>query len=167
MSGIPQIPIEKIKTLPYLHTQVVLEQHLDAMGHMNIRHYLGFFDDAGWKFFAEHFGLTLDYYRQHQVGMFALKQFLHYIAEVRLGDVVDIYGRIINRTTKRVHFMMFMVNREKAVLSAIFESLGSFADLTTRRTAPFRDDIAQKIDALLHIHQALDWSPPVCGALHA
>lgn len=167
MSGIPQIPIEKIKALPYLHTETVLEAHLDAMGHMNIRHYLGFFDNAGWKLFADYFGLTLDYYQTHQVGMFALKQFLHYTAEVRLGDVVDIYGRILNRTAKRVHFMMFMVNKEKDVVSAIFESLGSFADLTTRRTAPFRDDIAQKMDAMLRVHQSLDWSPPLCGALHA
>lgn len=167
MSAIPQIPLEKITALPYLHQETVLQEHLDAMGHMNIRHYLGFFDNAGWKLFADTFGLTLDYYQTHQVGMFALKQFLHYTSEVRLDDVVDIYGRAINRTPKRVHFMMFMVNRERGVLSAVFESLGSFADLTTRRTAPFPDEIAQKIDALLAIHRALDWEAPVCGALQA
>jgi hypothetical protein len=53
------------------------------------------------------------------------------------------------------------------VLSAVFESLGSFADLTTRRTAPFPDEIAQKIDAMLTLHQALDWQPPLSGALQA
>jgi acyl-CoA thioester hydrolase len=165
--SIPQISIAQIKALPYLHTETVKEEHLDAMGHMNIRHYLGFFDNAGWGLFANQFGLTLDYYQSHRVGMFALKQFLHYTAEVRLGDVVDIYGRVINRTPKRVHFMMFMVNKEADVLSAVFESLGSFADLTTRRTAPFPDEIAQKIDTMLALHQALDWQPPVSGALHA
>lgn len=79
--------------------------------------------------------------------------------------MVDIYGRVIGRSAKRVHFMMFMVNQRQDVLSAVFESLGSFADLTTRRTAPFPDDIAQKIDALLAVHQTLDWQAPVCGAL--
>ncbi|HRF98861.1 MAG TPA: thioesterase family protein [Aggregatilineales bacterium] len=167
MSSIPQIDIAKIKALPYLHTETVKEEHLDAMGHMNIRHYLGFFDNAGWDLFANLFGLTLDYYQSHKVGMFALKQFLHYTAEVRLGDVVDIYGRVINRTPKRVHFMMFMVNKEQDVLSAMFESLGSFADLTTRRTAPFPNEIAQKIDALLLAHKALDWQPPLTGAMEA
>jgi len=165
--SIPQIPIEKIKSLPYLNTETVKQEHLDAMGHMNIRHYLGFFDNAGWKLFANSFGLTIDYYQNHQAGMFALKQFLHYTAEVRLGDVVDIYGRVINRTAKRVHFMMFMVNKQADVLSAVFESLGSFADLTTRRTAPFPDEIAQKIDTMLAVHQNLDWQPPLSGALHA
>lgn len=165
--SIPQIPIEKIKALPYLHTETVKEEHLDAMGHMNIRHYLGFFDNAGWGLFANSFGLTLDYYQSHTVGMFALKQFLHYTAEVRLGDVVDIYARAISRTQKRVHFMMFMVNKKEDVVSAIFESVGSFADLTTRRTAPFPDEIAHKIDAMLAIHQHLDWQPPLSGALHA
>ncbi|MDZ4669840.1 MAG: thioesterase family protein [Phototrophicales bacterium] len=167
MSGVPQITLASIKALPHLHTETVKEEHLDAMGHMNIRHYLGFFDNAGWGLFADLFGLTLDYYQTHKVGMFALKQFLHYTAEVRLGDVVDIYGRVIGRSQKRVHFMMFMVNKEQDVLSAIFESLGSFADLTTRRTASFPNDIAQKIDALLHVHQTLDWSPPISGALQA
>jgi len=165
--SIAQIPIEKIKSLPYLHTETVKEEHLDAMGHMNIRHYLGFFDNAGWGLFAHQFGLTLDYYEKNRVGMFAFKQFLHYTAEVRLGDVVDIYARVINRTTKRVHFMMFMVNKQADVVSAVFESLGSFADLTTRRTAPFPDEIAQKIDAMLANHQILDWQPPLSGALQA
>lgn len=71
MSAIPTIPISKIKALPYLHTETVLEAHLDAMGHMNIRHYLGFFDNAGWKLFAETFGMSIAYYQTHQVGMFA------------------------------------------------------------------------------------------------
>ncbi|MDX2076664.1 MAG: thioesterase family protein [bacterium] len=167
MSSIPQIDIAKIKALPYLHTETVKEEHLDAMGHMNIRYYLGFFDNAAWRLFGDFFGLTLDYYQSHKVGMFALKQFLHYTAEVRLGDVVDIYGRVINRTSKRAHFMMFMVNKEQDVVSAIFESLGSFADLSTRRTAPFPDEIAQKIDALVVAHQALDWQPPLTGVIEA
>ncbi|MEQ8676474.1 MAG: thioesterase family protein [Aggregatilineales bacterium] len=157
--------IEQITALPHVGTFTVTEDHLDIMGHMNVRHYLSFFDDAGWELF-NHIGLTADYYRANKTGGFALQQIINYIAEVRLGETVHIHARILGRTEKRIHNMLFMVNINTGKLAATIEEMGAHADLTIRRTAPYPPHIAEKIDALLTVHQKLAWDAPLSGVMH-
>ncbi len=40
----------QITQLPRFHHATIPESYLDVMGHMNIRHYMGLFDDAAWGF---------------------------------------------------------------------------------------------------------------------
>ena len=63
--------------------------------------------------------------------------------------------------------LLFMVNETRGTLASIFECVNSFADLTVRRTAPYPDEIAARIDTLLAKHRALDWAAPVCGVMSA
>jgi acyl-CoA thioester hydrolase len=156
--------LEQIVELPIVFRGQVEEHHLDAMGHMNIRHYVGMFDSGAWDMFAS-FGLTLEFYKQHTVGMFALEQHLRYVREVRLGEKVAIAFRVVGLSTKRSYFIMFMINETRQELSATFESVGSFADLTQRRTAPFPPEIFANIDALWQKHHALNWQAPLCGSI--
>ncbi|TVR22945.1 MAG: thioesterase [Anaerolineaceae bacterium] len=162
MPRIPAIPVEAISQLPLMSRATIGAQHLDLMGHMNVRHYLGLFDDAAWTFF-ESFGMTAEYYRENNTGGFALEQHIRYLAEVREGETVAIYARIIARNAKRVHFMYFMVNEDKQTLSATLEGVGSHADLSIRRTSPYPDFILQRLDALLDEQKALTWEAPICG----
>ncbi len=157
--------VQEITALPHVGTFTVTEDHLDIMGHMNVRHYLAFFDDAGWELFNM-IGLTADYYRANQTGGFALQQIINYIAEVRLGETVHIHARILGRTEKRIHNMLFMVNVNTQKLAATIEEMGAHADLTIRRTAPYPPNIAAKIDTLLTEHQNLAWDAPVSGVMH-
>lgn len=136
------------------------------MGHMNVRYYLGLFDDAAWQQFNM-FGMDLAYYESKTGGSFALQQFISYVAEVRVGETVSIYGRLIGRSAKRVHFMLFMVNETTEKLAATLEILGSHADLHKRRTSPFPETIGAKIDELVTAHNQLDWPPPLCGVISA
>ncbi len=164
MPPISHIPLDKITALPLMSRATVTPDLLDIMGHMNVRHYLGLFDDAAWQFF-ESFGMTTDYYQQNNTGGFALEHHIRYLSEVRLGEQVAIYARILSRNAKRIHFMYFMVNETKGVLSATLEGVGSHADLSVRRTSPYPQAIADKIDAILHEHQALGWEAPVNGMI--
>lgn len=156
--------VEQIRQLPCLTHHTVTEAHLDAMGHMNVRWYLAFFDDAAWKLF-ESFGMTYEYYQENQAGGFALQHIIRYLAEVRLGETVAIHGRIITRTEKRVQFMYFMVNETTNTLAATLEGVGAHADMTIRRTAPYPPQIAEVLDKIIAAHQALDWDAPLSGAI--
>src|SRR4051794_1373041 len=102
-------------------------------------------DTAAWKFF-DSFGMNEIYYRAEQAGGFALKQFIQYLAEVRVGETVALRGRMLGRSAKRIHFMLFMVNETTHVLSSTFEVLGSHADMRIRRTSPYPPHIAAKLD---------------------
>ena len=158
------IDTAQLAQLPVFHRDTITEEYLDVMGHMNVRWYMALFDEAAWNFFAS-FGMDKAFYRTSGAGGFALKQFTHYLAEVRIGETVAIRTRLLGRSAKRIHYMHFMLNETTGVLSATLEVLGAFANLKIRRTAPYPDHIAVRIDALLHDHQTLAWAAPICGVI--
>jgi acyl-CoA thioester hydrolase len=162
----PSIPLDQLIQLPAIYRLTIPETYLDENRHMNIRWYLAIFDDAGYPLVAR-LGLTLDFHQQYGTGGFDLEHHIHYLNEVHVGDVVTIHARLIARSAKRIHYMMFMVNETRQSLAAIFECVNSFADLTVRRTAPYPSEIAAKIDELLAQHSALEWKPPTCGIMSA
>jgi acyl-CoA thioester hydrolase len=160
----PAVPLEKITALPAIYRVTVPEEYRDENGHMNVRGYMVIFDDAGYPFVAA-LGLTPEYHQQQGTGGFDLEHHLHFLNEVHIGDVVVVYIRVLGRSAKRIHYMMFMVNETRGTLASTFECVNSFADLTLRRTAPYPPEIAARIDALLTDHRALRWDAPVCGVM--
>ena len=162
--GICLIPLALIKTLTLYHRKTIPSEYLDIMGHMNIRWYFDLFAKSGRKFFTSH-GLDEDYFRGGESGVFTLKQFIQYFAEVRAGQTVAIHTRLIGRSDKRFQIMHFMINETTTRLAATFEALITHADLNLRLAAPMPADIAQKLDATLAKDETLDWEAPICGAM--
>jgi acyl-CoA thioester hydrolase len=158
------ITVDDIEQLPLFHRETIPTDYLDIMGHMNVRWYVAIYDTAAWKFF-DSFGMNETYYRAEQAGGFALKQFIQYLAEVRVGETVSIHARVLGRSDKRVHFMLFMVNETTRTLASTFEVLGSHADMRVRRTSPYPPQIAAKLDATIAEQNALGWDAPVCGVI--
>jgi acyl-CoA thioester hydrolase len=163
----PRVPLEKILALgPPCFEMTVPEEYRDQNGHMNMRWYLGIFDDAGDRMYLT-LGLTPEYHRAHGTGSFDLEHHLHFLSEVMPADRLAVYARFVGLTAKRMHYLLFMVNETRGALASIFECVNSFADLSTRKTAPYPPDIAATIAARVAAHSRLDWPPPVCGAMHA
>ena len=154
----------QIHQLPCFHRATIPEAYLDVMGHMNIRHYMGLFDDAAWDFFAA-FGMDLAYYDGSSGGAFALEHHVRYLAEVHVGETVAIHTRVNGRTAKRIHFMHFMLNETTGKLAATLEVIASHANRDTRRTSPFPAEIASQIDQFVAEHSQLDWVAPLCGVM--
>jgi acyl-CoA thioester hydrolase len=162
----PAVPLEKITALVPVYTLTIPEHYLDENRHMNMRWYLHIFDDAGYPV-AINMGLTSEYHQTHNTGGFDLEHHLQYLKEVRAGDTVTVYFRLLGASAKRIHYMMFMVNQTTQTLAATFECVNSFADLSQRRTAAYPPDIAARIETILAQDQVLDWSAPVCGVMSA
>jgi acyl-CoA thioester hydrolase len=158
------IPLASLEALPVYHRKTIPSDYQDLMGHMNVRWYFDLFAGSGRKFFKSH-GLDQDYFRSGKFGVFALKHFIQYFAEVRVGQTVAIHARLVGRSDKRFHFMLFMINETATQLAATFEALITHADLKIRRAAPMPAEIAQKLDTALAEDAALDWETPVCGAM--
>ena len=158
------IPLASLAAMPVYHRKTIPADYQDLMWHMNIRWYFDLFAVSGRKFFKAH-GLDEDYFRSGKFGVFALKHFIQYFAEVRVGQTVAIHARLVGRSDKRFHFMLFMINESTTQLAATFEALITHADLKIRRAAPMPAELAQKLDAALAEYAALDWEAPVCGAM--
>ena len=150
--------------LPLTHRQTIPEDYLDLLGHMNVMWYTHLFDMATWNFVAL-FGMTPDYHLHSGNGSFALEQHTRYLAEVRAGENVLIYTRLLGRSAKRFHFFHFMVKEKSGLLSATTELIGTHVDMGTRRTSPLPGEIGALVDRMLAEHQALGWEAPVCGAM--
>lgn len=162
----PIIPLEKLEPLPLVYRATIPEKYRDMMGHMNIRWYLELYDEAGIPLF-ELIGLTMEHYQSHLAGGFDLEHHIHYLNEVHIGDTVVMRGRLLARSAKRLHYMLFMVNETRNLLASTFECVNSYADLQTRKTAPYPADVAAQIDVMLNQHRQLDWDAPVCGSMGA
>ncbi len=158
------VPLDRLAMLPLYHREIIPQSYLDAMGHMNVRWYMALFDTSVWNFFMAH-GLDENYYVQKQMGVFALKHFIQYFAEVKAGETVAMRIRLLGRTEKRFHFMNFMINETTGKLAAILEVLGTHADLKLRKAVAMPQDITQKFDAQVVTDQQRDWEAPLSGAI--
>ena len=142
----------------------ILPEHIDIMGHLNVRYYSEIFDKSTRSFFSS-FGLSVDYVRGTRMGSFALEQHIRYLAELHQGQQITVYSRALGRSTKTFHFMHFMVRDEDDVLAATSEMVSAHADLTERRIAPYPPELAEGIDKHLAVHSLLPWEAPVCGVM--
>lgn len=158
------LPLSLLAALPLYYRETIPDEYLDIMGHMNIRWYFELFAIAGRKFSSSH-GLDAAYFKGSDAGVFTLKQFIQYFAEVRAGQTVAVHTRLIGRSDKRIHFINFMVNETTEQLAATFEALITHADLKIRRSAPMPARIAENFDTTLAKDEQLDWQAPVCGAM--
>jgi acyl-CoA thioester hydrolase len=159
-----QVAMADLTDLPSYHRQTIPEDYMDRMGHMNVRYYMALFDKATWCMFAD-YGLDEVYFRTTENGVFMLKQFIQYLAEVRPEETVAVYTRILGLTDKRIHLMHFMANQDTNGLAAIIESLITHANLKVRKAAPLPSEIAARFGSRLHKDQNLDWDSPVSGIM--
>ena len=160
----PAIPLEWLESLPVVYRATIPLEYRDHMDHMNVRWYMVLYDEAGDEMYRL-YGQTPEFHRTHGTGGFDLEHHIRYLNEVRIGDVISIRPRLLSRTAKRLHYMMFMVNQTRGVVASTFECINSHADLTQRRTAPYPDFIATQIDALIAQHRQLSWEAPTCGSM--
>lgn len=131
---------------------------------MNMRWYVAVFDDAGDDL-HERVGLTPEFHRLRGTGTVDLEHHTHFLNEVLPGDHIVVYARLVARSPKRVHYLMFLVNETRSKLAAIFECMNSFMDLETRRTAPFPSEIMARIDAWIERDSKLEWPAPISSPM--
>jgi acyl-CoA thioester hydrolase len=162
----PPITLEQLETLPVVYRVIIPLAYRDRMNHMNIRWYLALYDEAGDEMYKL-WGEDPDYYARSGNGGFDLEHHLHYLNEVGIGDGVAVRARLLARTAKRLHYLMFMVNETRGNLASIFECVHAHADLQARRTSLYPPELATRLDAIIAEHARLDWPAPVCGVMSA
>jgi acyl-CoA thioester hydrolase len=162
----PPISLAQLEPLPVVYRVSIPPEYRDRMDHMNIRWYLALYDEAGDEMYKL-WGEDPAYYAASGNGGFDLEHHLHYLNEVRVGDEVAIRARLLQRTAKRLHYLMFMVNETRGNLASIFECVHAHADLQARRTAPYPPALAERLDKLIAEHARLEWPAPTCGAMSA
>jgi acyl-CoA thioester hydrolase len=121
--------------------------HCDFIGHMNVMHYVGKFDQATWHFLA-HIGITPSYLQNNNKGMVAVEQNLKYFAELVAGDLLYVKSELVEAKSKAIIFLHKMYNAETHVLCAEGRMVGVHIDKKTRKSEIFPPEIQNKLDQL-------------------
>jgi len=100
--------VAQVCELPSLMEKVIPAAWLDLNGHVNVRHYLELYDAASWPMLAA-LGVDERLFLERRQGLFDLEHHLWYLDELHVGDTVTVHSRILDRTAKRYHGVMFIV----------------------------------------------------------
>ena len=156
----------QIAQLPMTYETKVSDEWIDVMGHMNVAYYTASFSKA-MQSARSSWGLDNETVKANHIGTFAIETHTRYVTENRVGDRLQIFTRVLDRSKskKRLHAMHFMVNVEHDRLSATFEAIVANVDLQARRMAPMLPDVLANLDETVKTHRQLSWAAPVCGAM--
>jgi acyl-CoA thioester hydrolase len=160
-----KVTVEQVSKLrPVCLRRTIPEAYLDLNHHMNMRWYVAIFDDAG-DTLHDHLGLTREFRQAHGTGTMDLEHHTWFTNEVMVDSQICVYARMVARSAKMIHYLMFMVNESTGKVAAHFECVNALVDLQTRKTTPYPAAILARIDAMLGEQSLLSWAPPVSGAM--
>lgn len=128
--------------------------HLDHMGHMNVQHYVGKFDEGVWHLFAS-LGITPSYMRDTDRGMAAVEMNVRYLREMHAGDLVVVRSGILHAGEKSLRLVQEMTNGETGELTAVQEAVAVHLDRAQRKAVAFPAEIAGRVkDAVVPPREA-------------
>lgn len=132
-------PVPEIR--PILGHGVVHPWHHDIFGHMNVRHYAPFFDDAGFHFYAV-MGLSLEaMLGEHGVHVVTARAETNFLRELKAGDLFRIDGAVTRLGTRSVTLQLRMIHAETGETHATQDLTEVFFDPATRRSAPMPEAV--------------------------
>ena len=130
---------------------LVSPQHCDTMGHLTVKEYIGFFDQASWFLFSS-IGYCSSWREARCLGWADVRSVANYRAELRLGELAYIWTSVTAVGTKSltVHHQMRRANDDS--LCATLESVIVQFDLSARCAVPLDPSVKLGAQALLADH---------------
>ena len=123
-----------------LYRSVVMPAHCDSYGHMNVRHYASFFDDAGWQLFPVA-GISLTDLRSRGLGSVVASLTIDFHHEVTAGQLILITAAITAVGTKSLTYELLLYEADSMTHCATQKTVEVCFDTRLRKSAPWPDDI--------------------------
>ena len=128
---------------------VVHPWHHDIFGHMNVRHYAPFFDDASFHLYSR-LGLQLAaMIEAHGVHMVSARAETNFIRELKAGDLFVIDGAVKRIGNRSMTLHLRMIHPETGEVHATYDLTEVFFDPKTRKSAPMPDEVRARLQAHL------------------
>jgi len=115
---------------------------------MNVMWYVGKFDEATWHVFTL-LGLTPSFLREQHRGMAAVHQEITYKRELRAGDVLTIYSRVLEVREKVIRFYHEMHNEETGEVAATTVLTAVHIDAQIRKSCPFPPTVIERAQKMI------------------
>lgn len=125
-------------TLLKLHSEPVLDEWLDAYGHLNEAYYLVPFSNATWAL-QDHYGIGVEYFERTGGAIYTVETHLRYLKEVRAPATMEIESMVLESDAKRIRIAHIMT--VEGIERATFECLGLHFDSRAGRVSPFPEEV--------------------------
>jgi len=122
----------------------------DVMGHMNVRHYAGMFDDASFQLLGHIAGKIPD----DGFGWADVRSTTEYKQEVPAGDLLTIRSHVLKIGRSSITFRQMMMGSLDGELRAVNETTTVCFDKLVRRSAELEPDMRVRAEKLLADHPA-------------
>jgi acyl-CoA thioester hydrolase len=130
-----------------LYRSIVMPAHCDMYGHMNVRNYAAFFDDAAWHFPAMA-GLSLAEIRARGQGSVAATVTIDFHREIKAGELVLIKGMLSRVGTKSFSYEMRLYEADSMRHCATQKTVEVWFDTAKRESVPIPEDVKAKLQAI-------------------
>lgn len=125
----------------------VHEWQRDHMGHINVRAYMEFFEEACWQFYAM-LGLTASKLRSGEVHLAAVQQNISYQKELYPGDTIAVRSGVLELREKVLRFRHELYNTENGEVASTCEFTVVCLDPQARKSRPFPAECAVRARGL-------------------
>jgi acyl-CoA thioester hydrolase len=127
---------------------VVMPAHCDVYGHMNVRHYAAFFDDAGWHMLARA-GVSLGDLQAQGLGSVVATLTIDFHHELKAGQLTLVKGAFTRAGDKSFSYEMRLFESESMTHCATQKTVEVCFDTAARRSAALPEATRAKIHAAI------------------
>ena len=147
--------LEPLFFAPFVSSAMRVEpQWIDFNGHLNVAYYTLLFDRGVDECYGL-IGIGEHYVKTRKASLFAAEAHIAYRRELHVGEAVRITLQLLDFDEKRLHIFMEMRHAHEGWLAATNESMSLHVDMTTRRVAPFPDDVLGHLALMKSAHSRL------------
>jgi|TARA_Y100000294_G_scaffold176550_1_gene199249 acyl-CoA thioester hydrolase len=123
---------------------VVLPQHCDHYGHMNVRYYGHFFDEGGYHMWIR-WGIKQSDIWDQGVGVVVANRSTDFLKEMKAGTLTLIKGGLTKIGNRSMAYEQRLFDAELSTLCARQTTVEVFFDTDTRTSAPMPDSIRKTL----------------------
>jgi acyl-CoA thioester hydrolase len=140
---------------PFVSSIMRIEpQWIDYNGHLNMAYYIVLFDRAVDEAY-ELLGIGPNYLKERAHSTMVAETHVRYVREIRESDPVRVNVQLIDYDVKRFHIFEQLFHATEGWLSATCESMTLHVDMTSKKVAPFPDDVMARLAQMKAAHAAL------------
>lgn len=130
-----------------LSRTVVLPAHCDGYGHMNVRHYAAFFDDAGWHILGMA-GISLAEIQRRGLGTVMATLTIEFHQEITAGQLALVRGAVTRVGTKSFSYELQLYEADSMTHCATEKAVEVCFDTRARKAVPLPEDVKAGLVAI-------------------
>jgi acyl-CoA thioester hydrolase len=132
-----------------LSRSVVMPAHCDSYGHMNVRQYAAFFDDAGWHILGK-LGVSLGELRTQGLGSVVATLTIDFHHELKAGQLIVIDAALTRVGDKSFAYEMRLHECDRMTHCATQKTVEVCFDTNRRQSAPWPAEVRAKLAAAVN-----------------